>query len=111
MEPYSTGTSSENKNNNPEGHRAGDHDRGTEHDAASEGGGAEQPRAPMSGAVVAVPVTPGDRVEAGDTLMVIEAMKMEHAIVAQAAATVSEVLFAVGEQVDEGETLVLLEVE
>ena len=82
-----------------------------EHDAASEGGGAEQPRAPMSGAVVAVPVTPGDRVEAGDTLMVIEAMKMEHAIVAQAAATVSEVLFAVGEQVDEGETLVLLEVE
>jgi 3-methylcrotonyl-CoA carboxylase alpha subunit len=37
-------------------------------------------------------------------------MKMEHAIVAQVAATVSEVLCAVGDQVDEGETLVILEV-
>ena len=44
----------------------------------------------MSGAVVAVPVTPGDTVEAGDVLMVVEAMKMEHSIVAQVAATVKE---------------------
>ena len=65
----------------------------------------------MSGAVVAVAVAAGDRVEAGDTLMVIEAMKMEHAIVAQIAATVGQVLFTLGDQVDEGETLVMLEVE
>jgi 3-methylcrotonyl-CoA carboxylase alpha subunit len=65
----------------------------------------------MSGAVVAIAVAVGDRVEAGDTLMVIEAMKMEHAITAQAAAKVSEVLFTIGDQVDEGETLIMLEVE
>jgi 3-methylcrotonyl-CoA carboxylase alpha subunit len=72
---------------------------------------AGHPQAPMSGAVVAVPVTPGDKVEAGEVLMVVEAMKMEHSIVAQVAATVKEVLFAVGDQVDEGEILVDLEVE
>jgi biotin carboxyl carrier protein len=38
-------------------------------------------------------------------------MKMEHAIVAQISAKVSDILVAVGDQVDEGETLVLLEVE
>ena len=65
----------------------------------------------MPGAVVAVPIAPGDKVEMGDTLMVIEAMKMEHAIAAQTAATVSEVLFAVGDQVEEGVTLVIMEVE
>jgi 3-methylcrotonyl-CoA carboxylase alpha subunit len=81
------------------------------HDAEGDAASAGHPRAPMSGAVVAVSVVPGDKVEAGDSLMVIEAMKMEHAIVAQAAATVNEILFAVGDQVEEGETLVILEVE
>ena len=59
----------------------------------------------------ALPVAVGDTVEPGDTLIVIEAMKMEHAIVAQVSGSVSEILFAVGDQVDEGDTLVLLEVE
>ncbi|MDH3219086.1 MAG: ATP-grasp domain-containing protein [Gammaproteobacteria bacterium] len=72
---------------------------------------ASHPQAPMSGAVVALPVAVGDTVEPGDTLMVIEAMKMEHAIPARVRASVSEILFAVGDQVDEGDTLVLLEVE
>ena len=80
-------------------------------DAQASNAAAGHPQAPMSGAVVAIGVAVGDRVEAGDTLMVIEAMKMEHAITAQAAATVSEVLFAIGDQVDEGETLIMLEVE
>ena len=71
---------------------------------------ADHPQAPMSGAVVALPVAVGDTVEPGDTLIVIEAMKMEHAIVARVGGKVSEILFAVGDQVDEGETLVLLEV-
>ena len=47
----------------------------------------------------------------GDTLIVIEAMKMEHAIVARVSGSVQEILFAVGDQVDEGETLVILEVD
>jgi 3-methylcrotonyl-CoA carboxylase alpha subunit len=81
------------------------------HGAESDMADADHPRAPMSGAVVALLVAVGDTVEAGATLMVIEAMKMEHAIVAQVSASVSEVLFAVGDQVEEGDTLVLLEVE
>jgi len=81
------------------------------HDAQANSAAAGHPQAPMSGAVVAVAVAVGDRVEAGDTLMVIEAMKMEHAITAQAVAKVSEVLFTIGDQVDEGETLIMLEVE
>ena len=72
---------------------------------------ADHPRAPMSGAVVALSVAVGDTVEPGDTLVVVEAMKMEHAIVTQISAKVSDILVAVGDQVDEGETLVLLEVE
>ena len=65
--------------------------------------------APMPGNVVAVQVAQGDTVEAGDTLMVIEAMKMEHTIVAPAEATVAEVFFAVGDQVEEGNQLIKLE--
>jgi 3-methylcrotonyl-CoA carboxylase alpha subunit len=80
-------------------------------DAQAGNSAAGHPQAPMSGAVVAIAVAVGDRVEAGDTLMVIEAMKMEHAITAQVAAKVSEVLFTIGDQVDEGETLIMLEVE
>ena len=81
------------------------------HDAESDAAAADHPRAPMSGAVVALPVAVGDTVAPGDTLVVVEAMKMEHSIVAQIDAQVSEILVAVGEQVDEGDTLVLLEVE
>ena len=72
---------------------------------------ADHPRAPMSGAVVALPVAVGDTVAPGDTLVVVEAMKMEHSIVAQIDAQVGEILVAIGEQVDEGDTLLLLEVE
>ena len=59
-----------------------------QHESEADTGTVGHPQAPMSGAVVAVPVIPGDKVAAGDVLMVVEAMKMEHAIVAQASATV-----------------------
>ena len=81
------------------------------HAGDSDAADADHPQAPMSGAVVALPVAVGDTVKPGDTLIVIEAMKMEHAVVAQVSGSVSEILFAVGDQVDEGDTLVLLEVE
>ena len=71
----------------------------------------DHPQAPMSGAVVALPVSVGDTVEPGDRLIVIEAMKMEHSIVARVGGRVEEILFAVGDQVDEGDTLVILEVD
>jgi acetyl-CoA/propionyl-CoA carboxylase, biotin carboxylase, biotin carboxyl carrier protein len=43
----------------------------------------------MPGTVVAVPVEAGARVEAGDTVVVVEAMKMEHRLVAPVAGTVT----------------------
>ncbi len=45
----------------------------------------------------------------GQVLMVVEAMKMEHKIVAPADAVVSEVRFAVGDRVDQGDLLVALD--
>lgn len=63
---------------------------------------------PLPGRVVSVVVAAGDSVSAGQTLMVIEAMKMEHAIVASAAGTVESVHFAEGDQVDEGAELLAL---
>ena len=64
--------------------------------------------APMPGAIVAVHVKPGDRVERGQPLLVMEAMKMEHTIVAPFAGTVEAVYFAPREQVKEGAELVAL---
>ena len=66
--------------------------------------------APMPGSVVEVLVKPGDTVAKGATLMIIEAMKMEHTIAAPAAGTVKEVFFAKGDQVAEGVNLIGFEV-
>lgn len=46
-------------------------------------------RSPMPGTVVAVPVTSGDRVQAGDTIVTVEAMKMEHKLTATVTGTVT----------------------
>ncbi len=61
------------------------------------------------GAVVAVPVAVGDVVGTGDTGMVIEAMKMEQAVVASEPGRVAVVHFAVGDHVDAGSVLVEIE--
>ncbi len=76
------------------------------HDAQAEGGG---PICPLPGTVIAVHVAPGDTVTDGQVLMVVEAMKMEHKIVAPGDAVVSEVRFAVGDRVDQGDLLVALD--
>jgi biotin carboxyl carrier protein len=65
--------------------------------------------APMPGGVVRVAVAPGDAVEAGQVLVVLEAMKMEHAVHAAAAGTVTEVDVAEGDQVETGRILVVVE--
>ncbi|WP_309132500.1 biotin carboxylase N-terminal domain-containing protein [Brevibacterium sp.] len=62
--------------------------------------------APMQGTIVSVAVSPGDSVEAGDTLAVIEAMKMEQPLKAGHAGTVAEVLVAAGSSVKAGEALI-----
>lgn len=62
--------------------------------------------APMSGTVSALPVREGQQVQAGEILAVVEAMKMEHAVVARQAGTVRSIRFAVGDSVKEGELVV-----
>ena len=65
--------------------------------------------APMPGKVLEVLVAQGDVVEAGTPLMVLEAMKMEHRIVAAADGTVVAVHFEAGDQVAQGAVLLDLE--
>ncbi len=65
--------------------------------------------APMPGRVTLVAVVPGAIVAKGDTLAVLEAMKMEHRLVAARDGVVAEVLARTGDQVEAGAALVRLE--
>ncbi|WP_247000087.1 acetyl-CoA carboxylase biotin carboxylase subunit [Halosolutus gelatinilyticus] len=65
--------------------------------------------AEMQGTILGVEVDVGDEVDAGDVLVVLEAMKMENDIVASRGGTVSEIAVEEGESVDMGDTLVVLE--
>ncbi|OAI86400.1 acetyl/propionyl/methylcrotonyl-CoA carboxylase subunit alpha [Pseudomonas putida] len=65
--------------------------------------------APMNGSIVRVLVVPGQVVEAGTQLVVLEAMKMEHSIRAPHAGTVATLYCQEGEMVSEGCVLVALE--
>ena len=67
--------------------------------------------APMPGKILAVLVEPGARVRKGEALLILEAMKMEHTVVAPAAGIVRKVLFSGGDQVEEGARLVSLEID
>jgi 3-methylcrotonyl-CoA carboxylase alpha subunit len=60
----------------------------------------------MNGTVVAVLVTSGQAVEAGQTLLVMEAMKMEYAIKAPADGVVNALFYAAGDLVKDGAELV-----
>jgi len=64
--------------------------------------------APMPGKVVSFAVKAGDKVSKGQALAVMEAMKMEHTIAAPADGTVTELLYAPGDQVAEGSELLKL---
>jgi propionyl-CoA carboxylase alpha chain len=66
-------------------------------------------RAPMPGKILAVRVEPGQAVHKGDTLVILEAMKMEHEVVAPHDGTVQQVCVQVGQQVDADAVLVILE--
>ena len=72
-------------------------------------GGPSDVTAPMPGAVLAVHVAMGQAVVAGDPVVTLEAMKMEHVVAAPAAGRVGEVTVAVGDQVVRGQSLATLE--
>jgi propionyl-CoA carboxylase alpha chain len=65
--------------------------------------------APMPGTVVRVSVRQGDQVEAGAELLVLEAMKMEHRVLATNAGTVTELLVENAQQVNAGDVLAVVE--
>ncbi|MDN3922675.1 carboxyl transferase domain-containing protein [Roseateles violae] len=65
-------------------------------------------KAPMTALVQQLAVAPGQPVRAGQALLVLEAMKMEHELVAPADGIVAELLCAIGETVREGESLLRL---
>ena len=78
-------------------------------ESAAAAGGDGKVRAAMNGRVVAVLVKPGEKVAAGQPVMTLEAMKMEHVHTAGVAGTVSAIDVAEGEQVTTGKIVVEIE--
>ena len=75
----------------------------------AQAGGDGQIRSPMPGKIVQAPVAEGDRVTKGQVLVVLEAMKMEHALTAPADGVVAELRVKLGDQVSEGVVLARME--
>ncbi len=78
--------------------------------ALEQGGGSGRVSAPMHGLLLEVRVAPGDTVEQGQTLAVLEAMKMHYEIIAEASGTVREVMAEAGKQVAADDVLIEIEV-
>ena len=68
-------------------------------------GDGEQVTAPLPGTILDLKVKPGENVEAGDVLLVLEAMKMENEVVAPVGGTVQEILVEKGATVNSGDVL------
>jgi len=64
---------------------------------------------PMPGKITMIMVEPGTHVKAGEPIMAMEAMKMEHVIKAPADGVVDKILYSIGEQVEEKQILVKFE--
>jgi biotin carboxyl carrier protein len=79
--------------------------------AGAGAGGAVTVAAPMPGRVVAVPVNPGDQVQRGQTVVVLEAMKMESALATPHPGKVVEVLVSPGQTVQQRQALVRIDGE
>ena len=65
-------------------------------------------KAPIPGVVIEVLVKPGDTVKAGDTLIILEAMKMQNAILANAKGTVTKIFAKAGDSVNQRDILIEL---
>ena len=62
-------------------------------------------QAPMPGKIIALHIAAGDTVKAGQVLMVLEAMKMEHAVLAPFSGKATKLVVALGDQVADGAVL------
>ena len=65
--------------------------------------------APMPGKVVEIMIKKGSNIKKGDTLLILEAMKMEHKVLAPDNGKIKEVLIKENDQVENGQTLVVLD--
>jgi glutaconyl-CoA/methylmalonyl-CoA decarboxylase subunit gamma len=65
-------------------------------------------KAPLPGTITSVNVKPGDTVNEGDTIVVLEAMKMQNNIESEKSGTVKDVLVKQGDSVLEGDTLIVI---
>lgn len=77
--------------------------------AGGSGGGSGAVSVPMQGTIVKILVEVGQEVEAGATVCVLEAMKMENNITADKAGTVKEIKVAPGDSVGSGDVVVVIE--
>jgi biotin carboxyl carrier protein len=77
--------------------------------AAGAAGGPLEIRAIIPGRIASVAVVPGDTVQAGQTLLAVEAMKMQNELRAPRAGTVTRVPVGTGSTVELGDVLVVLE--
>ena len=79
--------------------------------ASESGASAARIEAPMPGLVIGLPCEIGAQVQAGQTVVVLEAMKMENDLMAPIAGTLKELRVSKGQSVDQGELLAVIEVE
>ena len=77
--------------------------------ASARAAGSGEVTVPMQGTIVKVLVSEGDGVEVGQTVCVLEAMKMENNITADKSGTVKEVKVSAGQSVGSGDVVVVIE--
>ncbi len=73
------------------------------------GGALKQIKAPLPGTIIALMVKEGDTVKKEDTLLTMEAMKMENKVLSEAGGVVKSIKVATGESVLQGQVLVEIE--
>ena len=66
-------------------------------------------KAPMPGIIIGIEIKKGDQLKEGDTLLILEAMKMENAIICPKDATVKSILVKTGDTVEKNKLLIELE--
>ncbi|HKK51657.1 MAG TPA: biotin/lipoyl-containing protein, partial [Myxococcota bacterium] len=71
--------------------------------------GTETLRAPLTGTVLEIEATTGERVDAGGTVCILESMKMEHVVAAPSAGSIARILVSVGDVLDADDPIAWLE--